>query len=68
MTVFTYKIQSGEPKENADYAIRYTEDRKDVHAKTKKGKEFKTDLIKNNEAYETYLSGDEVTQKQYEDF
>ncbi len=58
------KLEAGSP----EYAIRYSESRREAYAKIKDGKEFKTDFSANNTAYEVYLSGTEVSEKDYAAF
>jgi hypothetical protein len=52
----------------ADYAIRYTPDRKEEYAKVKGGKEFKTDFVKNNTGYDVSLGGNKITKEEYDKF
>ncbi len=58
------KLEAGSP----EYAIRYSESHREEYAKIKGGKEFKTDFSANNTAYEVYLSGKEVSEKEYSVF
>lgn len=68
MDTFTYKIETVDPESQADYAIRYTPDKKTMYAKTKGGKEFKTNLAENDTAFDVFTSGKEVTKEQYDAF
>jgi hypothetical protein len=75
MSKFIYKIESCIPQLAAAYAIRYvfsedseSQNFKEEYAKTKGGKEFKTEFSKNNTGYEVFLGGRECSREEYELF